>query len=146
MSTSYSGLEVFGYQFDRFAYEHPWIGEQVGEFMLGPGGGGMLEYRKATVFALPEGGAHEVHGEILAWYLTHGGPYGVLGYPISNEKPTPTGHGRYNMFERGSIGWLPESGAFTIGGTSDGASMAPGPDADIVTGVATPSENLPVSA
>lgn len=146
MSTSYNGLEVFGYQFDRFAYEHPWIGEQIGEFMLGPGGGGMLEYRNATVFALPEGGAHEVHGEILAWYLGHGGPYGALGYPISNEKPTPTGYGRYNLFERGSIGWLPEGGAFTIGGKSEGEAVEPGPDATTVSSVGVSEGSFPISA
>lgn len=115
MSENYNGLEVFGFQFDRFAYEHPWIGREAGEFMLGPSGGGMLEYEHATVFALPDGGAHEVHGPILEWYLAHGGPYGALGYPITDEKPTPTGVGRYNRFENGSIGWLPEVGAFTIG-------------------------------
>ncbi|MDJ0393316.1 hypothetical protein QMK17_08220 [Rhodococcus sp. G-MC3] len=146
MSTSYSGLEVFGYQFDRFAYEHPWIGDQLGEFMLGPSGGGMLEYQKATVFALPEGGAHEVHGEILAWYLAHGGPYGALGYPISNEKPTPTGHGRYNLFERGSVGWLPETGAFTIGGKREDETMAHGANVAVVSAVDPPAGNLPISA
>ncbi|CCQ14927.1 LGFP repeat protein [Rhodococcus sp. AW25M09] len=116
MTENYNGLEVFSYQFDRFAYEHPWIGAQVGEFMLGPEGGGMLEFARATVFALPEGGAHEVHGPIVDWYLGHGGPYGALGYPISNERPTPTGSGRYNLFQRGAIGWLPDEGAFIIGG------------------------------
>jgi len=80
----------------------------------------MLEYRRATVFALPDGGAHEVHGEILAWYLGHGGPYGELGYPISDEKPTPTGYGRYNLFQHGAIGWMPESGAFLIGQVAEG--------------------------
>ncbi|QII02711.1 hypothetical protein BH92_25110 [Rhodococcoides fascians A21d2] len=129
MSAPYNGLEVFAYQFDRFAYEHSWIGEQVGEFMLGPGGGGMLEYRNATVFALPEGGAHEVHGPILEWYLAHGGPYGTLGYPISDERPTPTGFGRYNLFQRGALGWLPETGAFVIGGRPERDEVSPGPGA-----------------
>lgn len=146
MSTSYNGLDVFGYQFDRFAYEHPWIGEQIGEFMLGPSGGGMLEYQKATVFALPEGGAHEVHGEILAWYLAHGGPYGPLGYPITNEKPTPTGYGRYSLFERGSIGWMPATGAFTIGGLGNAETKEPGPDAEVVSSVELPDGSLPISA
>ena len=135
MSTTYSGLDVFGLQFDRFAYEHSWIGEQVGEFMLGPNGGGMLEYQHATVFALPEGGAHEVHGPILEWYLSHGGPYGPLGYPISDEKPTPTGFGRYNLFERGAVGWLPETGAFTLGGAREDEDVRPGPDAEVVSAV-----------
>lgn len=79
MTENYNGLEVFSYQFDRFAYEHPWIGAQAGEFMLGPEGGGMLEFTHATVFALPEGGAHEVHGPILDWYLGHGDPMAHLG-------------------------------------------------------------------
>lgn len=127
MSAPYNGLEVFSYQFDRFAYEHSWIGEQVGEFMLGPSGGGMLEYRHATVFALPEGGAHEVHGPILEWYMAHGGPYGTLGYPISDERPTPTGLGRYNLFQRGALGWLPETGAFVIGGGADDDEVSLGP-------------------
>ncbi|MCZ4521680.1 hypothetical protein O4220_24445 [Rhodococcus ruber] len=142
MSAPYNGLEVFAYQFDRFAYEHSWIGEQVGEFMLGPGGGGMLEYRNATVFALPEGGAHEVHGPILEWYLAHGGPYGTLGYPISDERPTPTGFGRYNLFQRGALGWLPETGAFVIGGRPERDEVSPGPGAQaavLTAGVDTSS-------
>jgi uncharacterized protein with LGFP repeats len=113
--SNYHGLEVFAFQFDRFAYEHSWIGAQVGELMLGPRGGGVLEYQHATVYALPDGGAHEVHGEILRMYNEHGGASGFLGYPITNEKRTPTGHGRYNAFEGGTIGWLPESGAFLMG-------------------------------
>lgn len=139
MSTTYNGLDVFGFQFDRFAYEHSWIGGQVGEFMLGPNGGGMLEYQHATVFALPEGGAHEVHGQILEWYLAHGGPYGPLGYPISDEKPTPTGFGRYNLFQRGAVGWLPGTGAFTIGSAREGRDVSPGPDDDVSSAVESPS-------
>lgn len=138
MSTSYSGLDVFGYQFDRFAYEHYWIGEQVGEFMLGPNGGGMVEYRNAMVFALPDGGAHEVHGEILTWYMTHGGPYGCLGYPITNEKPTPTGYGRYNLFEHGSVGWLPDIGAFMIGGARADEDDRTGLHAESVSAASAP--------
>ncbi|MBY6352202.1 LGFP repeat-containing protein [Rhodococcoides corynebacterioides] len=114
-SETYAGLEVFECQFERFALEHPWIGRRTGDLMLAPRGGGLLEFQHATVFALPDGGAHEVHGEILAWYLAHGGPGGTLGYPLSNEKRTPTGHGRYNSFEGGTVGWLPGVGAFLMG-------------------------------
>ncbi|MBT1191809.1 LGFP repeat-containing protein [Rhodococcoides kroppenstedtii] len=114
-SETYAGLEVFECQFERFALEHPWIGRRTGDLMLAPRGGGLLEFQYATVFALPDGGAHEVHGEILAWYLAHGGPGGTLGYPLSNEKRTPTGHGRYNSFEGGTVGWLPGAGAFLMG-------------------------------
>ncbi|MBY4211260.1 hypothetical protein HQO42_09595 [Rhodococcus fascians] len=145
MTENYNGLEVFSYQFDRFAYEHPWIGAQTGEFMLGPQGGGMLEFSHAMVFALPEGGAHEVHGPILEWYLSHGGPYGALGYPISNERPTPTGSGRYNLFQRGAIGWLPDTGAFTIGGREEDSDVSPGPDAATVSVVDASMSSLGIS-
>ncbi|WP_084727372.1 LGFP repeat-containing protein [Rhodococcoides yunnanense] len=142
MSASYNGLDVFGYQFDRFAYEHPWIGEQIGEFMLGPAGGGVLEYTNATVFALPEGGAHEVHGAILEWYNAHGGPYGPLGYPICDEKPTPTGYGRYNLFENGAVGWLPESGAFPIGGSSTAVTDESVEEVDVVSVISEPQTRM----
>ncbi|RRQ29359.1 hypothetical protein DK926_00290 [Rhodococcus sp. Eu-32] len=145
MSNSYNGLDVFEFQFDRFGYEHPWIGEPTGEFMLGPNGGGMMEFAKATVFALPDGGAHEVHGEILDWYMAHGGPYGPLGYPISNEKPTPTGYGRYSLFERGSIGWLPETGAFAIG-TPEDDSMNSASEADETESIDLSSSAVSISA
>ncbi|MGU3432807.1 LGFP repeat-containing protein [Actinomycetes bacterium M1A6_2h] len=115
MVGTYLGLEVFVAVFERFEYEHPWIGPQKGDLMLGPRGGGILEYQNAMVFTLPDGGAHEVHGEILEWYLGYGGASGPLGYPISNEKRTPTGHGRYNTFENGTVAWLPGVGAFLMG-------------------------------
>lgn len=146
MTDNYNGLEVFGYQFDRFAYEHPWIGDQVGEFMLGPEGGGMLEFANATVFALPRGGAHEVHGPILDWYLGHGGPYGALGYPISNERPTPTGSGRYHVFERGVVGWLPEVGAFAIGGLGVESDAASGAEVSPSATVGPGESSLGISA
>ncbi|WP_268987814.1 LGFP repeat-containing protein [Rhodococcoides fascians] len=113
--------------------------------MLGPQGGGMLEFTHAMVFALPDGGAHEVHGPILEWYLSHGGPYGALGYPISNERPTPTGSGRYNLFQRGAIGWLPDTGAFTIGGREEDSDVSPGPDAATVSVVDASMSSVGIS-
>ena len=117
VASTYVGLEVFAASFERFQYEHAWIGACIGELSLGPRGGGILEFQHATLFALPDSSAHEVHGEILAHYLQHGGPGGQLGYPLSNEKGTPTGNGRYNTFEGGTVGWMPATGAFRIGET-----------------------------
>jgi L,D-peptidoglycan transpeptidase YkuD (ErfK/YbiS/YcfS/YnhG family) len=41
---------------------------------------------------------------------------GLLGFPTSDELPTPNLQGRYNTFQGGSIYWSPASGAHSIGG------------------------------
>lgn len=35
-----------------------------------------------------------------------------LGYPTSDEIPTPEGVGRRHQFQSGEIGWYPDRGAF----------------------------------
>jgi beta-lactamase class A len=58
-----------------------------------------------------------VCGAILAKYLALGGPGGFLGYPTTNETPTPDGIGRFNHFANdGSIYWTPNTGAWSIHG------------------------------
>ena len=39
---------------------------------------------------------------------------GVLGYPVSDERKTPDGAGRYNVFERGSVYWTEATGAHEV--------------------------------
>jgi uncharacterized protein with LGFP repeats len=56
-------------------------------------------------------GAHVVHGEIRSLWLKRGGESGELGYPISDELPTPNGRGRRGQFQFGEIWWYPETGA-----------------------------------
>ncbi|MDP8932040.1 MAG: DUF1929 domain-containing protein, partial [Actinomycetota bacterium] len=45
---------------------------------------------------------------------------GPLGYPLTDERPTPDGVGRYNHFERGSIYWTPATGAHEVHGAIRG--------------------------
>ena len=61
----------------------------------------------------PDTGARVVLGEIRDEYLRHGGHTSDLGYPVSDEQPTPDGRGRISYFEHGSISWYPETGVDT---------------------------------
>ena len=40
----------------------------------------------------------------------------VIGTPITEERGTPDGVGRYSVFERGSIYWTPQLGAHEVHG------------------------------
>ena len=69
-------------------------------------------------------GSHQVCGPILAKYQALGGPSSFLGYPTTDELPTPDGTGRFNHFSStanvndvdGSIYWTPNTGAWSIHG------------------------------
>jgi hypothetical protein len=61
-------------------------------------------------------GSHSVIGAILDEYRSIGGPQGRLGYPVTDELPTPVKFGRANHFERGSIYWSPGTGAHELFG------------------------------
>lgn len=55
-------------------------------------------------------------GAIGEKYRALGGCGSVLGGPLTSELPTKDGVGRYNVFERGSIYWSPETGAHAVVG------------------------------
>jgi uncharacterized protein with LGFP repeats len=70
-----------------------------------------------TTYTSSSTGSHQVCGDIRTKYLALGGPSGVLGYPITDETPTPDGLGRFNHFANaGSIYWTPSNGAWSIHG------------------------------
>ena len=63
----------------------------------------------------------EVHGAIFQRWaeLSPGQPTlerSVLGYPVTNEDPTPDGVGRVNHFQGGKIYWTPTTGAHVVYG------------------------------
>jgi len=66
---------------------------------------------EATVAWSEETGAHAVLGEIRALWLELGAEGGRLGYPVSEELPTPDGRGRRSRFQFGEIWWHPRVGA-----------------------------------
>jgi len=57
-----------------------------------------------------------VIGEIAAKYDALGGCTSLLGPPITEERGTPDGVGRYSVFEQGSIYWTPALGAHEVHG------------------------------
>jgi hypothetical protein len=55
-------------------------------------------------------------GAIDQKYRALGGCGSVLGAPLTDERRTPDGAGRYNVFEKGSMYWHPNTGAFEVHG------------------------------
>ncbi len=71
-------------------------------------------FDRGSIYWMAQRGAFEVHGLIRDTWAQHGWEAGVLGYPLSDERQTPDGAGRYNVFERGSIYWSAETGAHAV--------------------------------
>lgn len=63
------------------------------------------------------GAAGVTIGAIEAKYRELGGCGSVIGAPITFELGTPDNIGRYNVFERGSIYWTPQTNAHEVHGT-----------------------------
>ncbi|AHI22130.1 hypothetical protein B843_03695 [Corynebacterium vitaeruminis DSM 20294] len=66
--------------------------------------------------ALPVSQA-SIQGAIYDKWQSMGAQNSDLGFPISDELPTPDGIGRYNFFEHGAIYWTPQHGAHAVTGT-----------------------------
>lgn len=74
------------------------------------------DYERGGMY-LPSGGrAKEVHGSIGVTYRATGAEHGPLGYPLTDETPTPSRPGAYNHFQKGSVYWSPGTGAHVVWG------------------------------
>ena len=62
------------------------------------------------------GNSPPVVGEIERKYLALGACTSVVGVPTTAEQGAPDGIGRYSVFDRGSIYWTPQLGAFEVHG------------------------------
>jgi hypothetical protein len=60
----------------------------------------------SSIYASPKAGSHIVRGEIRRVFLAQGGVQ-RLGYPLTDEIPTPDGFGLMTKFERGTLIWYP---------------------------------------
>jgi hypothetical protein len=69
--------------------------------------GGSIYWTAAT-------GARPVLGAIRQRWAALGWEKGYLGYPIADEAVTAGGIGRYTRFQRGTIYWYPDSGAYPV--------------------------------
>jgi len=82
-------------------------------------GGRGQDYTGGSIYYSSSTGAWAVHGAILGTYRNLGGPGGVLGFPTSDETPTPDGVGRFNAFAGtggSGIYWTPNTGAHAVQG------------------------------
>jgi hypothetical protein len=73
-------------------------------------------FEHGSIYWSPSTGAWEIHGDIRSRYSSLGWEKSVLGYPLSDETPTPDTKGRFNHFQYGSIYWHPDTGAWEIHG------------------------------
>jgi hypothetical protein len=71
-----------------------------------------------SIYWHPQTGAHEVHGAIRDRWARLGWERSFLGYPLTDETGTPSGHGRYSRFQGGSIYWTPEIGPREVQGSA----------------------------
>jgi uncharacterized protein with LGFP repeats len=78
-------------------------------------GGRMQPFAGGAIYWSAATGAHEVHGSIRIRYEQLGGP-STFGFPTTDETPTFLGFGEFNEFERGSIYWMPATGAHEVHG------------------------------
>ncbi|MEJ4113561.1 alpha/beta hydrolase-fold protein [Corynebacterium kroppenstedtii] len=77
-------------------------------------GGKIQDFRNGRTFWSPSTGAHNLWGRIGAHYAEMGGPNSFLGYPTSEEIPSPDGKGRFVKFEHGAIYWNPDTGPHAV--------------------------------
>jgi len=72
-----------------------------------------------SIYWTPNTGAWSVHGAIRGHWEALGWEAGPTGYPLTDERATPDGVGRYNHFTGGdgaSIYWTPTTGAQLVHG------------------------------
>jgi len=71
---------------------------------VGDGRGEFASFERGNVYVSNTTAAFEVRGAVLEAYLNvHGGPTGVLGYPLSELDPAGTLGGRFQQFEGGKL-------------------------------------------
>jgi LGFP repeat-containing protein len=73
-------------------------------------------FQNGSIYWSPSTGAFEVHGLVRDRWAQLGWEAGFVGYPLTDETPTPDGAGRYNVFQGASIYWSPSTGAHEVHG------------------------------
>jgi uncharacterized protein with LGFP repeats len=105
---------------DRWAslgWENGVLGFPVTDESGTPDGVGRANhFQNGSVYWTPRTGAHQIGGAIRDRWAALGWEGSVLGYPITDELPTPDGVGRFNHFQNGSVYWTPRTGAQQVAG------------------------------
>jgi len=74
------------------------------------------DFQNGSIYWSPTTGAQSVHGAIKTKWAVLGWEMGPQGYPVTDERPSADGVGRYNDFQNGSIYWSPTTGAQSVQG------------------------------
>jgi uncharacterized protein with LGFP repeats len=111
---------VYGAIFAKWAelrWEQGLLGFPLTDELAHPDGRGRFnDFQGGTIYWTPRTGAHEIHGRIRDKWVQLGGTRSFLGYPLTDETPTPGGRGRFNHFEGGSVYWTPQTDAHEVHG------------------------------
>ncbi len=73
-------------------------------------------FEGGSIYWSPSTGAWEVHGAIRETWSRLGWENGAVGFPLTDELPTPHKFGAFNHFQSGSIYWSPATGAREVRG------------------------------
>ena len=73
-------------------------------------------FQGGSIYWTQQTGAWEVHGAIKDKWAQLGWERSFLRYPLTDERTTPDGRGRYNHFQGGSIYWTQQTGAHEVHG------------------------------
>lgn len=103
-------------KWSQMGWEQSTLGFPISdELPTGNLGGRMSLFDNGAILYHPNLGTFEIHGAIFRrWRDMPLGGINVLGFPLTDELATPDTRGRYNHFERGSIYWTPEKGAWEV--------------------------------
>ena len=91
------------------------LGLPMSNELVSPDSSGRFNiFQEGIIVWSPATNAQEVHGRIYNRWKQLLVEMGPLGYPITDETPTPDGVGRFNVFQRGSIYWSPATDAYEV--------------------------------
>jgi uncharacterized protein with LGFP repeats len=98
-------------------WERGALGYPTSDVQRTPGGAGWFgHFQGGSVYWSSATGSHTVSGAIRSRWAALGWQAGSLGYPTSDQKPTPDGGAQYVHFQGGSLYWSPSTGARVVAG------------------------------
>ncbi len=120
VSVAWSGVEQ---RYRALGQDRSLLGGPVTWETVAPDRNGRFQHYSgswgASIYWHPWTGAHEVYGAIRQRWAQSGWELGPLNYPVTGERGTPDGVGRFNHFSGsggGSIYWHPWTGAHEVYG------------------------------
>jgi len=84
------------------------------------------DFQNGSIYWTPTTGAQSIQGAIRDKWAQDQWETGFLGYPLTDERTTPDGIGRYNDLQGGSLYWTPATGAHSVQGAIRDSWVAQG--------------------